>query len=57
MLTGGVMEKKGMCLKMREQLGVLEKETAAKLSEMDQYNKDMQVQNGLINTNVSECPH
>ncbi|XP_033972364.1 intersectin-2b isoform X2 [Trematomus bernacchii] len=41
-LTGGVTEKKGMCLKMREQLGVLEKETAAKLSEMDQYNKDMQ---------------
>ncbi|KAF3832501.1 hypothetical protein F7725_026166 [Dissostichus mawsoni] len=41
-LTGGVTEKKEMCLKMREQLGVLEKETAAKLSEMDQYNKDMQ---------------
>ncbi|XP_063737291.1 intersectin-2b isoform X2 [Eleginops maclovinus] len=41
-LTVGVTEKKGTCLKMREQLGALEKETAAKLSEMDQYNKDMQ---------------
>ncbi|XP_029281824.1 LOW QUALITY PROTEIN: intersectin-2-like [Cottoperca gobio] len=35
-------EKKGTCLKLREQLGVVEKDTAAKLSEMDQYNKDMQ---------------
>lgn len=36
-------EKKGTCMKLREQLDVLEKETAAKLSELDQYNKDMQV--------------
>uniref|UniRef100_A0A3Q0RKA4 Intersectin 2b n=1 Tax=Amphilophus citrinellus TaxID=61819 RepID=A0A3Q0RKA4_AMPCI len=35
-------EKKGTCVKLREQLEVLEKETAAKLAEMDQYNKDMQ---------------
>ncbi|XP_059206845.1 intersectin-2b [Centropristis striata] len=35
-------EKKGTCVKLREQLETLEKDTAAKLSEMDQYNKDMQ---------------
>lgn len=35
-------EKKGTCMKLREQLEALEKETAAKLAEMDQYNKDMQ---------------
>lgn len=36
-------EKKATCVKLREQLEALEKETAAKLSEMDQYNSDMQV--------------
>lgn len=30
-------------MKLREQLEALEKETAAKLAEMDQYKKDMQV--------------
>ncbi|XP_049450197.1 intersectin-2b isoform X2 [Epinephelus fuscoguttatus] len=35
-------EKKATCVKLREQLEALEKETAAKLSEMDQYNSDMQ---------------
>lgn len=39
----GVTEKKGTCMKLQEQLETLEKETAAKLAEMDQYNKDMQV--------------
>ena len=48
-LKGSVAEKKGTCIKLREQLEALEKETAAKLTEMDQYNKDMQV--GL------ECKH
>ncbi|KAM9861208.1 intersectin-2b isoform 2-T2 [Aulostomus maculatus] len=38
----GVTEKRGTCMKLREQLEALEKETAAKLAEMDQYNKDMQ---------------
>ncbi|XP_067448433.1 intersectin-2b isoform X2 [Thunnus thynnus] len=38
----GVTEKKGTCMKLQEQLETLEKETAAKLAEMDQYNKDMQ---------------
>lgn len=42
-LKVGVIEKKGTCTKLREHLGALEKETAAKLTEMDQYNKDMQV--------------
>lgn len=42
-LKVGVTEKKGTCTKLREHLGALEKETAAKLTEMDQYNKDMQV--------------
>lgn len=42
-LKVGVTEKKGTCMKLREQLEALEKETAAKLAEMDQYNKDMQV--------------
>uniref|UniRef100_A0A7N8YIZ9 Intersectin 2b n=1 Tax=Mastacembelus armatus TaxID=205130 RepID=A0A7N8YIZ9_9TELE len=42
-LRMGVTEKKGTCMKLREQLDALEKETAAKLAEMDQYNKDMQV--------------
>uniref|UniRef100_A0A7N8WW85 Intersectin 2b n=1 Tax=Mastacembelus armatus TaxID=205130 RepID=A0A7N8WW85_9TELE len=41
-LRMGVTEKKGTCMKLREQLDALEKETAAKLAEMDQYNKDMQ---------------
>ncbi|XP_070767297.1 intersectin-2-like [Enoplosus armatus] len=41
-LKVGVTEKKGTCMKLREQLEALEKDTAAKLSEMDQYNKDMQ---------------
>lgn len=39
----GTTEKKGTCMKLREQLEALEKETAAKLADMDQYNKDMQV--------------
>uniref|UniRef100_A0A7N6AYB1 Intersectin 2b n=1 Tax=Anabas testudineus TaxID=64144 RepID=A0A7N6AYB1_ANATE len=42
-LKMGVTEKKGSCMKLREQLEALEKETAAKLAEMDQYKKDMQV--------------
>uniref|UniRef100_A0A8D3DTV4 Intersectin 2b n=1 Tax=Scophthalmus maximus TaxID=52904 RepID=A0A8D3DTV4_SCOMX len=42
-LKVSVSEKKGTCMKMREQLNALEKETAAKLTEMDRYNKDMQV--------------
>uniref|UniRef100_A0A667ZXI7 Intersectin 2b n=1 Tax=Myripristis murdjan TaxID=586833 RepID=A0A667ZXI7_9TELE len=37
-----VIEKNGSCRKLREQLEALEKETAAKLAEMDQYNKDIQ---------------
>ncbi|TNN60807.1 Intersectin-2 [Liparis tanakae] len=41
-LKVGVTEKKGTCLKLREQLDVLERETAAKLSEMTKYHKDMQ---------------
>lgn len=38
-----VIEKKRTCGKLQEQLEVLEKETAAKLAEMDKNNKDMQV--------------
>ncbi|XP_060897055.1 intersectin-2b [Labrus mixtus] len=41
-LKGGATEKKGTCMKLRQQLEALEKETAAKLGEMDQYNKDVQ---------------
>ncbi|KAM7423893.1 hypothetical protein PAMA_000317 [Pampus argenteus] len=41
-LKMGVTEKKGTCMKLQEQLETLEKETAAKLAEMDQYNIDMQ---------------
>ncbi|XP_053171996.1 intersectin-2b isoform X2 [Scomber japonicus] len=37
-----VIEKKGTCMKMKEQMEALEIETAAKLAEMDQYHKDMQ---------------
>ncbi|XP_071368727.1 intersectin-2b [Centroberyx affinis] len=37
-----VTEKNGACRKLREQLETLERETAAKLAEMDQYNKDIQ---------------
>nr|XP_040023668.1 intersectin-2b isoform X2 [Gasterosteus aculeatus aculeatus] len=37
-----VTEKKGTCLKLREQLEALEKEAAAKLTEVDAYNRDMQ---------------
>uniref|UniRef100_A0A7N5ZTS7 Intersectin 2b n=1 Tax=Anabas testudineus TaxID=64144 RepID=A0A7N5ZTS7_ANATE len=40
-LKMGVTEKKGSCMKLREQLEALEKETAAKLAEMDQYKKDI----------------
>lgn len=42
-LKVGVTEKKGACTKLRQQLEALERETAAKLAEMDRYNKDMQV--------------
>lgn len=42
-LKVAVTEKKGTTVKLQEQLQSLEKDTAAKLSEMDQYNKDMQV--------------
>ncbi|XP_008298693.1 intersectin-2b isoform X2 [Stegastes partitus] len=41
-LKRGVTEKNGKCMKLRDQMEALEKETAAKLAEMDQYNKDMQ---------------
>ncbi|KAM6943444.1 intersectin-2b [Xenentodon cancila] len=41
-LKATVAEKKGTCIKLREQMEALEKETAAKLAEMGQYNKDMQ---------------
>lgn len=37
-------------MKLRDQLEALEKETAAKLAEMDQYNKDMQV--GIIKHSI-----
>ncbi|XP_069378408.1 intersectin-2b isoform X2 [Paralichthys olivaceus] len=37
-----VSEKKGKCMKLRDQLETLEKETAAKLAEMDHYNKNVQ---------------
>lgn len=42
-LKVGVTEKKGTCMKLREQLEALERETASKLAEMDQYKKDTQV--------------
>uniref|UniRef100_A0A3B4YTY2 Intersectin 2b n=1 Tax=Seriola lalandi dorsalis TaxID=1841481 RepID=A0A3B4YTY2_SERLL len=42
-LKVGVSEKKGTCMKLQEQLEALEKDTAAKLAEMDQYNKDMRI--------------
>ncbi|XP_068181807.1 intersectin-2b isoform X2 [Antennarius striatus] len=35
-------EKQGTCLKLQQQLEALEKETAAKLAEMDKYNSDIQ---------------
>ncbi|XP_074522981.1 intersectin-2b [Halichoeres trimaculatus] len=41
-LKAGVTEKKGTCMKLRQQMDAMEKETAAKLAEMDQYNKDLQ---------------
>ncbi|CAG5853966.1 unnamed protein product [Menidia menidia] len=41
-LKVGVTEKRGVCIKLQEQLEALEKETAAKLTEMDRYNKDVQ---------------
>lgn len=41
-LMVGATEKKGTCMKLRDQLEALEKETSAKLAEMDQYNKDIQ---------------
>ncbi|XP_072321594.1 intersectin-2b isoform X2 [Eucyclogobius newberryi] len=41
-LKVNVTEKKGVCLKLQDQLDALEKETSAKLAEMDQYNKDLQ---------------
>uniref|UniRef100_A0A3P8S4D3 Intersectin 2b n=1 Tax=Amphiprion percula TaxID=161767 RepID=A0A3P8S4D3_AMPPE len=41
-LKVGVTEKNVKCMKLRDQLEALEKETAAKLAEMDQYNNNMQ---------------
>lgn len=38
----GVTEKRGVCVKLRDQLETLERETSAKLAEMDRYSKDMQ---------------
>lgn len=40
-------EKKGTCMKLREQLEALEKESSTRLAEIERYNKDMQV---CINT-------
>nr|XP_057945813.1 intersectin-2b isoform X1 [Doryrhamphus excisus] len=37
-----ITEQKGTCIKLKGQLDALEKETAAKLEELDRYNKDMQ---------------
>lgn len=38
------MEEKDLtCRKLKEQLNVVEKETAAKLADMDQYKKEIQV--------------
>lgn len=36
-------ERKGTCLKLREQLEALEKESSMRLAEIERYNKDMQV--------------
>ncbi|XP_023150163.2 intersectin-2b isoform X2 [Amphiprion ocellaris] len=41
-LKVGVTEKNVKCMKLRDQLEALEKETAAKLAEMDQYNNNIQ---------------
>uniref|UniRef100_A0AAY4CYS8 Intersectin 2a n=1 Tax=Denticeps clupeoides TaxID=299321 RepID=A0AAY4CYS8_9TELE len=42
-LKNGVCGKDLTCRKLKEQLDVLEKETTAKLSEMEQYNKELKV--------------
>lgn len=42
-LKVGVSEAKGTCMKLRQKLGALEKETAAKIAEMDQCNNVLQV--------------
>lgn len=42
-LKVGVTEKRGACMKLRDKLEALEKESAAKLALVDQYNKDVQV--------------
>lgn len=52
-LKVGVTEKKGACTKLRQQLEALERETSAKLAEMDRYNKDMQV--SFLNDTARLC--
>lgn len=42
-LKVSVSEKKAMCVQLQQKLEALEKDTAAKLVQMDQFNKDMQV--------------
>lgn len=42
-LKVGITETEATCTKLRQELEALEKETAAKLAEMNHYNKVMQV--------------
>ncbi|XP_068433588.1 intersectin-2a isoform X4 [Clinocottus analis] len=42
-LTGTVTEKGGNCRRLKDQLDTLERETTDKLSQMEQYNKELQL--------------
>ncbi|XP_037541744.1 intersectin-2a [Nematolebias whitei] len=42
-LTGSVTEKSVNCRRLKDQLGILEKETTDKLAQMEQYNKDLKL--------------
>ena len=42
-LTGSVSEKSVNCRRLKDQLDILERETTDKLSEIEQYNKELKV--------------
>jgi len=52
-----VTEKGGNCRRLKDQLDTLERETTDKLSQMEQYNKELKVSGGHRLTRDTEAGH
>lgn len=46
-LTGSVTEKGVNCRRLKDQLDTLERETTDKLAQMEEYNKELKVRDGM----------